>query len=583
MTDEAEPGRTAGRARWNARRFWVVSAILFASALAIRLGYLHELRGTCFADERPLIEDTKYYDMRASEIAAGNLIGDAPGFLSPVYCHLLGMVYALPGGGFHAAKVLQAVLGALACVLLYWIGREIFSDGAGCLAGALLSVYGLHIYYTGILLPTITIGVLNLVFLWVLVSGTGRPSPLRFVVAGIFLGLATGAKANALLLLPLTALWIWFARRPVSPRQRLAWCAALAGGTLLALAPLTVRNYLTSDSFVLVTTSGGRNLMKGNGPDANGTHVFLPASDQGAHLGYYLDHSIDPKTAVQDNREMSARAWTYMRQHPVRTTCLFLRKLGLLLHDRELGTRDSFYFARTQSSILALPWLTFGLIAPFGLAGWILVGVRRGGAGGPALPLVGPLHVLAAVQVVSFVLIFVLARYRLVLVACLMLFASWLVGRLVDGVRSRDYRSLALAAALLAAAAAFVNLPDYGFAEDRGLAQQHLFLAESRYRQQEYGQAAASYQDALDSDWLWPQNPKPRRRALLGLGLAQMQTGRLAEAHATISSLVDDLIGEGRARDGPEMRQLQQLLQNLEQRLPGDRPPEGASTGPPSP
>jgi hypothetical protein len=182
MTDEAEPSRSRGR--WDPRRFWIASAILFAGALAIRLGYLHELRGTPFADERPLIVDTQYYDMRAAEIAGGNLLGDAPGFLSPVYCYVLGLTYALPGGGFHAAKLWQAVLGAFSCVLLYWIGRAIFSDAAGCLAGALLGVCGLHIYYTGVLLPTVTIVALNLLFLWVLVFGGQPPAPLRLALAG---------------------------------------------------------------------------------------------------------------------------------------------------------------------------------------------------------------------------------------------------------------------------------------------------------------------------------------------------------------------------------------------------------------
>jgi hypothetical protein len=344
-----------------------------------------------------------------------------------------------------------------------------------------------------------------------------------------------------------------------------------------------VGNYLTSESFVLVTTSGGRNLMKGNGPDANGTHVFLPAEDQGAHLGYYLDHTIDPEAAVRDHREMSARAWTYMRRHPGRTAVLFARKLGLLFNKQELGTRDSFYFARTQSSLLALPWLGFGVVAPLGLAGWFLLAVRRGSAGAPAPRLTGPLHVMAAVQVVSFVLVFVLARYRLVLVACLILFGSWLILRLLERARARDLRGLAPAAALILGAAAFVHVPSYGFAPDRGLAQQHLFVAESRFRQQAYDQAAAAYQQALDSDWLWPENPQPRRRALLGLGLAQMQRGRWAEAHAAISSVVDEMDADAAGTGGAELSELRRLLSEIERRLPQDPPPEGTDTRPPSP
>ena len=45
-----------------------VTALLFVVALALRLYHLAELQGTPFEDERELISDSRYYDMRATDI-----------------------------------------------------------------------------------------------------------------------------------------------------------------------------------------------------------------------------------------------------------------------------------------------------------------------------------------------------------------------------------------------------------------------------------------------------------------------------------------------------------------------------------
>lgn len=554
--------------RWTPRRFWIATGVVFAVAFAIRLAYVMEVGGTVYADERNVVVDAKYYDMRATEIAEGNLLGDAPAFLSPIYCYMLGLVYAFPGDGLHVAKVVQAFLGAFSCVLLYWIGRRIFSDLTGCIAAGMLAFYGLHIYYTGVLLPAVTVVLLNLLFVWALVAGGGTPSWKRYGVAGLLLGLATGAKANAILLLPATALWIWIAFRRETPRRRLGWWVALAAGAAAAIAPITARNYHLAGSFVLVTTSGGRNLYKGNGPDANGTHVFLPSDELGIHLHYYIDHHPDiARLAVDDNREMSARAWRYMREHPARTAGLFLRKFGLLFHRLELGTRDQYYFARTQFRLLALPWLTFGLFAPIGLAGWALVSRRRNLVGKEPPFADGPLHAVLLVQIASFVLVFVLARYRLVLSACLMLFGSRLIEWVADRVRARDYRELGLVAALLAIAVAFVHLPEYGFTRDRGVAHQHMFLGDMAYLANDYDNAIDRYRRAIDADWLQPDDPKWQRAARERLGVAQVGGGRLEDARVTFSTLLDELVAESGGESTLHIAELRQLLEALDQQL----------------
>jgi len=79
----------------TARRRWIVPLIVFTVALGVRTIYVQQLGATPFVDERELVADAGYYDMRAREISTGGLIGEAPGFLSPLYCMTVAVVYKL--------------------------------------------------------------------------------------------------------------------------------------------------------------------------------------------------------------------------------------------------------------------------------------------------------------------------------------------------------------------------------------------------------------------------------------------------------------------------------------------------------
>ena len=102
------------------------------------------------------------------------------------------------------------------------------------LASALLVFYTVHIYYHGILLPTTTILLLHLLLIFAL---TGRWALWRFAVAGALIGLAILAKANAILLLPALAAWVWFANPERSRRTR--WIAV---GVMTISAAAAIRS-----------------------------------------------------------------------------------------------------------------------------------------------------------------------------------------------------------------------------------------------------------------------------------------------------------------------------------------------------
>ena len=477
---------------------WGVTLLVFAVALVLRLYHLYELQGTAFEDERGLISDSRYYDMRASEIANGELVGTTPGFLSPTYCYFLGATYAATGAGAFGAKVIQALLGALTVALAHRIGRRLFSEAAGLLAAALLCAYGLLIYYSALLLPATLVCFLHALLLWLLVRRPTGPFGGTALAAGLVIGLAIGTKANALLLLPAVGAWLLLGFRERPRPERLRTVLLVALGALLTVAPITWRNYATSGEFVLVTTTGGRNLLKGNGENADGTHS--PLTVESVHIARYLEGRVDVARAVEEDRELSAQAWSAMRGDPARALGLFITKLRLVFHHVELGIRDSYHFMRSQSSLLGAPLVGFGTLVPIGLVGLLLSAGRSRWTTVTSLML--------ATQVVSFVLIFVLGRYRIVAVFCLALFAAQALVAVCAAARARDWRRMALPLALALPATLFVHADLShlkGFETQYPPAEQYRYLADWHFGRGDFDAAFENYELALTTEWPVPK------------------------------------------------------------------------------
>ena len=94
---------------------------VFALALSARLYYLHEIRASPLftapvVDARTYTEDARYL----SDVSfAGR---PAPFWQPPLYPVLLGVLFALAGDDLYLPRLIQAVIGALVCVLICLLG-----------------------------------------------------------------------------------------------------------------------------------------------------------------------------------------------------------------------------------------------------------------------------------------------------------------------------------------------------------------------------------------------------------------------------------------------------------------------------
>src|SRR5262249_7801128 len=131
------------------RRKWLPFAALFAFALAVRLAYLSELRGSPLVSV--LIGDAHEYDAWAQSIAAGRWLRQGVLCHAPLYPGLLALVSLAGGHHLFAVRLVQIGWDAASCVLLALAGERFFDRRTGLVAGCLLAVCPAAIFFDGLI------------------------------------------------------------------------------------------------------------------------------------------------------------------------------------------------------------------------------------------------------------------------------------------------------------------------------------------------------------------------------------------------------------------------------------------------
>ncbi|MBN1956496.1 MAG: glycosyltransferase family 39 protein [Anaerolineae bacterium] len=258
---------------WARRRRLV---LLVAAALLIRVLYTAIApQIDPFLRTDPLHGDAGSYDQIARSLLAGNgfSLHEGPtAFWPPLYPYFLAGLYALFGYHLWIARLVQALLGAIAVGAVYETARLLFGRRVALLAGIGMLLYPHVIYFGAWLIAEALYMALFTVAVWLAIRLQQRPGWLGFGSLGLLMGLGLLAKPATLMFIPFLALWAWFSL-PALSRCRRATCFLLVLLVLVAVvAPWTVRNGIVFQDFILVSTNGGYTFYGANNEDAFGGH-----------------------------------------------------------------------------------------------------------------------------------------------------------------------------------------------------------------------------------------------------------------------------------------------------------------------
>ncbi|UCD83580.1 MAG: tetratricopeptide repeat protein [Deltaproteobacteria bacterium] len=469
---------------------------LFLLALVLRMIYLAEIRDNPFFEN--LILDPLAYDTWAQQISKGDWIGSKIFYQSPLYPYFLAIIYRIFGHNLFAVRVIQFIIGSLNCILIYLIGKKAFNPRVGLLAALMAVFYKVFFFYEGEINKTfLSVFLIDLTLLTLIVAEEKALN--RFwVLSGIFFGFTILVRGNYLLVLPFVLLWLFVVSWENQKKQAIKNFLYLLLGTAIIISPVTLRNYLVGDDFVLTTSQGGQNFFIGNNP-FNLTGGYM-STDLGRGDPKFEEKDFRRKAEDIVGRKLKpsevsnfwfGQAMKFIRSQPGAYLSLLGRKFLLFWNKVEVSdNQDVRHFARF-SLLLRSPLLIFGIIAPLGLLG-IGLALRRKGA----VLLLNLFTLAYCGSVVSF---FIFSRYRLPVVTPLLIFAAYAILWWIEKLKQGRFRPIIISLLPLSALTLFVNAnlnsSDSSVYHDSWF---HQNLGLTYFRNAEYQKAAEEFKKVIE-------------------------------------------------------------------------------------
>lgn len=495
--------------------FWTIAVL----ALLLRLIYLAEI-GDTPTMQQP-IGDGESYHLWAQEIADGDWLGDEIFYAAPLYPYLMGVVYTVAGPNLMAVRILQMLFASLACLLLADAGRRLFDRPTGLALGIIAAVYPLGIYFDGLIQKASLTFSLIALLVW-LMARFKEQMPVKLAPAmGVVLGMLALTRENALVFLPIILLWLWLLGSEKPAPKRLLTPALLLLGFALVILPVTLRNKMVADQWVITTSNLGTNLWIGNNPDADGRYQpLLPGRgdwkfEREDALTLAREEAGTDLSPGQVSSFWRDKTLAAMAEDPVRWLSLMVRKSLLVLNNVEIADTEDIYTYRGWSLLLTL---LHGLF-PFGvLAALAVIGVW---ATRDRYKDLWPLYLMALAYLGSVVLFFVFDRFRFPLAILLMPFAAAGIQTLIA---QKPFKTPAKSWPMLAGALLIFALSLIPFySANTFTTNSHVNLGNLAAKAGDHQKAVGHYEDALAQN----QNLFSAR---VGLGNALINLGRTDEA-----------------------------------------------------
>lgn len=241
---------------------------LAALAIVLLLGLL--LRVDYAWDGRtPVFDAAAYAEIAANlERGEGFTVGESAtqpaSNYSPGLPLFVAGLYELNGGeDERLARLVLALIGTLAVLFTYLIGRRLSGPMAGLIGAAAVAIYPAFLEYQGMLMSEPLAATLLpggiLALLWAEDGGRAR-----WLLPGILLGALALVRPEYLGVAILLALVVFARGIDADWRPRLLQAAIVLAGIALVVVPWTIRNAVALDRMVPISTGGGQVLFAGS-------------------------------------------------------------------------------------------------------------------------------------------------------------------------------------------------------------------------------------------------------------------------------------------------------------------------------
>jgi len=474
------------------KKILLVSVIIFLVAFGVRIIHLETIKDNPFFNQP--IMDEKYHDEWAQEIAEGHLFERIPFYRAPAYPYFLGLIYCIFGHGYYFPRLIGIIIGSLSCILIYLVGKEMFSHKIGVLSALLACFYGMLLYFDSMLLTTYLEVFFCLLAMFILLKWLKNRATSKIILSGVFWGLASITRPNFLIFIPIFAIYVFITFKRESVKKRLNYVVLLIIGMIPTILTVMLINILVGRDSVLLAWNGGVNFYLGNNQFADGWTATSPEIDA-TWWGGYKDAIIIAEREVGRNLLPSQvsnywfnRGFNYIFSKPFDWAALMIKKIYLLFNVFEISNNQSILAFRKFSPLLRIPLLNFGMIIALSIWGFIT---------SPRGKNKTLIFLFLLAYAFSIVIFFVPGRYRMPLIPFLLIFASYTVFWIIQRFKQRKkQRQIVLSIIAITAMIIFVNTDFYG-THIVDYSEIHASIGDRFFASGNYSKAIEEYKTAL--------------------------------------------------------------------------------------
>jgi 4-amino-4-deoxy-L-arabinose transferase-like glycosyltransferase len=238
---------------------------IFLIALTLRWVFLFSYReGEMLKNINRVPDGVVYEKMALNFLKGKGLLMDSTYVRRPpVYPLFLAVIYYFTNHSLVTVRFIQGLIGALSCVIICFIGKEIFDGKTGLIAGLIASIdYSMLQLSAYLISETLYIFLFLAGFLFI-VRYYKNQNLLNLAWAGIFVGLTALCRELGIFLALLAGVWLlWALDKDL--RSRFKAITIFLIFCLLPVIPWTVRNYRIYHQFLPISASSGHYLYSGN-------------------------------------------------------------------------------------------------------------------------------------------------------------------------------------------------------------------------------------------------------------------------------------------------------------------------------
>ncbi len=411
---------------------------LFLLALGLRLAYWWAVKTYYFFYENPA-SDVEYYLNWAQDILARNR-PPSVFFGLPLYPYYLAVLKLVCGGQLFLIRLVNVLLGAANCVLLYRLGRSLMDEKVARLAGILCAVNFNLIHYDWLMMPVTLIIAASLFILQNILDLEFKKDKRSWFLLGTLTGIMTLGDGKFLFFAILLVLYLaWKFRREMYVVRPFILVPFLIGMAVV-LSATALRNRIIGGDWVAVSAQSGLSFFVGNNPQASGFYehpLFLRPTHDGQDEDQQIIAEMNLKRRLKPS-EVSGfwmkEGLNFIARHPGDYLDLLRRKFLAFWTENEAAYDLDLLQQRFFKNLLDLNH--YLLIAPLGIIGMIFASRIYPHTVYPIL--------LILSQFIMTLIFFLTHRHRASVLPFLILFESYTLGWLWQQIKMKDYRALGI-------------------------------------------------------------------------------------------------------------------------------------------